>query len=182
MTIKLGLLGAMRSHLKRNLDILVSSGSADFLMACLNICTAHSTKKVIMSRRLFGVQSPSSPISHKISSSASEMISACFLVVPMSSPWSLFISESSDTLRFLGRSQSMAGHSTESVSLLTLGRRVTVVVRSVCLSTAQQRAALTSRQLRYEQAKHVDGLQSDSWILLKCFRSRVMADGLLGHF
>ena len=39
-----------------------------------------------------------------------------------------------------------------------------------------ERAALTSsRQLRYEQAKHVDGLQSDSWILLKCFRSRVMA-------
>ena len=26
-----------------------------------------------------------------------------------------------------------------------------------------------------EQAKHVDGLQSGSWILLKCFRSRVMA-------
>ena len=38
------------------------------------------------------------------------------------------------------------------------------------------RAALTSsRQLRYEQAKHLDGSQSDSWILLKCFRSRVMA-------
>ena len=49
-------------------------------------------------------------------------------------------------------------------------------VRSFILSTALQRAALTSsRQLRYEQAKHVDGLQSDSWILLKCFRSRVMA-------
>ena len=46
----------------------------------------------------------------------------------------------------------------------------------VCLSTALQRAALTSLcQLRYEQAKHVDGLQCDSWILLKCFRSRVMA-------
>ena len=29
--------------------------------------------------------------------------------------------------------------------------------------------------LRYEQAKHVDGLQCDSWILLKCFHSRVMA-------
>ena len=25
------------------------------------------------------------------------------------------------------------------------------------------------------RAKHVDGLQCDSWILLKCFRSRVMA-------
>ena len=50
------------------------------------------------------------------------------------------------------------------------------VVRSFCLSTALQRATLTSsHQLRYEQAKHVDGLQSDSWILLKCFRSRVMA-------
>ena len=49
-------------------------------------------------------------------------------------------------------------------------------VRSFILFTALQRAALTSsRQLRYEQAKHVDGLQSDSWILLKCFRSRVMA-------
>ena len=48
--------------------------------------------------------------------------------------------------------------------------------RFVCLSNALQRAALTSsHQLRYEQAKHVDGLQSDSWILLKCFRSRVMA-------
>ena len=35
--------------------------------------------------------------------------------------------------------------------------------------------ATSSRQLRYEQAKHVDGLQSDGWILLKCFRSRVMA-------
>ena len=47
---------------------------------------------------------------------------------------------------------------------------------SIYLSTALQRAALTSsRQLRYEQAKHVDGLQSDGWIFLKCFRSRVMA-------
>ena len=50
------------------------------------------------------------------------------------------------------------------------------VCLSICLSTALQRAALTfSCQLRYEQAKHVDGLQSDGWILLKCFRSRVMA-------
>ena len=49
------------------------------------------------------------------------------------------------------------------------------VIHSFCLSTALQRAVLTSRQLRYEQAKHVDGLQCDSWILLKCFRSRVMA-------
>ena len=49
-------------------------------------------------------------------------------------------------------------------------------LHSFCLSTALQRATLTSsHQLRYEQAKHVDGLQSDSWILLKCFRSRVMA-------
>ena len=49
-------------------------------------------------------------------------------------------------------------------------------VHSFVLFTALQRAALTSsRQLRYEQAKHVDGLQFDSWILLKCFRSRVMA-------
>ena len=63
-----------------------------------------------------------------------------------------------------------------SLSLLTLGRRVTVVVLSFVLFIALQRAALTSsRQLRYEQAKHVDGLQCDSWILLKCFRSRVMA-------
>ena len=63
--------------------------------------------------------------------------------------------------------------------LLTLGRRVTVVVLSFILSTALQRAAFTSsRQLRYEQAKHVDGLQCDSWILLKCFRSRVMAGSL----
>ena len=50
------------------------------------------------------------------------------------------------------------------------------VILSIYLSTALQRAALTSsRQLRYEQAKHVDGLQSNGWILLKCFRSRVMA-------
>ena len=43
--------------------------------------------------------------------------------------------------------------------------------RSFILFTALQRAALTSsRQVRYEQAKYVDGLQSDSWILLKCFR------------
>ena len=50
-------------------------------------------------------------------------------------------------------------------------------VRSFILSTALQRAALTSSlQLGgYEQAKHVDGLQSDGWILLKCFHSRVMA-------
>ena len=79
-------------------------------------------------------------------------------------------------------------HDVITVPLLTLGRRVTVVnprpegygsrfvVLSIYLSTALQRAALTSsRQLRYEQAKHVDGLQSDGWILLKCFRSRVMA-------
>ena len=49
-------------------------------------------------------------------------------------------------------------------------------VHSFILSTALQRAAFISlRQLRYEQAKHVDGSQCDSWILLKCFRSRVMA-------
>ena len=46
-----------------------------------------------------------------------------------------------------------------------------------CPPCALQRAALTSaRQVRYEQAKHVDGLQSDSCILLKyASRSRVMA-------
>ena len=60
-------------------------------------------------------------------------------------------------------------------SSLTLGRRVTVVVLSFILSTALQRAALTSSyQLRYEQAKHIDGLQSDLWILLKRFYSRVL--------
>ena len=48
--------------------------------------------------------------------------------------------------------------------------------RSFCLSTALQRAALASSyQLRYEQVKRVDGLQSDLRILLKCFCSRVMA-------
>ena len=41
--------------------------------------------------------------------------------------------------------------------------------RFVVLSTALERAAFTSRQLRYEQAKHVDGLQSDSWILINAF-------------
>ena len=50
---------------------------------------------------------------------------------------------------------------------------------SFVLSTALQIAALTSSlQLRYEQAKRVDGLQSDGWILLKCLRSRVMAGSL----
>ena len=54
--------------------------------------------------------------------------------------------------------------------------RVTKMDSSFVLSTALQRAALTSSlQLRYEQAKRVDGLQSDGWILLKCFRSRVTA-------
>ena len=63
-----------------------------------------------------------------------------------------------------------------SLTLGTKGYGSRFVVRSFVLFTALQRAALTSsRQLRYEQAKHVDGLQSDSWILLKCFRSRVMA-------
>ena len=60
-------------------------------------------------------------------------------------------------------------------ALLTLGTKG-YGSRLVILSTALQRAALTSsRQLRYEQAKHVDGLQSDGWILLKCFRFQVMA-------
>ena len=46
-------------------------------------------------------------------------------------------------------------------TLLTLGTKG-YGSRLVILSTALQRAALTSsRQLRYEQAKHVDGLQSD---------------------
>ena len=41
---------------------------------------------------------------------------------------------------------------------------------SFCLSTALQRAAFTSsRQLRNEQAKYVDGLQCDGWILLNAF-------------
>ena len=46
------------------------------------------------------------------------------------------------------------------------------VCLSVCLSLLLQRSAIAStRQLRYEQAKHDHGLQCDSWILLKCFRS-----------
>ena len=54
------------------------------------------------------------------------------------------------------------------------------VIRSFVLSTALQRAVLTSScQLRYEQDKHVDGLQSDWWISLKCFHSRVMASSPL---
>ena len=48
-----------------------------------------------------------------------------------------------------------------------------VVHFSFYLSTALQ--TTSSCQLRYEEAKHVDGLQSDGWILLKCFRSRFMA-------
>ena len=43
------------------------------------------------------------------------------------------------------------------------------------LSIVLQRSAITStRRLRYEQAKHDNGLQCDAWILLKCFRSRDM--------
>ena len=51
------------------------------------------------------------------------------------------------------------------------------VVRSICPPRYREQRS-TSCQLRYEQAKHVDGLQSDGWILLKCFRSRVMAGSL----
>ena len=65
------------------------------------------------------------------------------------------------------------------LTLSTKGYGSRFVIHSIYLSTALQRAALTSsRQLRYEQAKHVDGLQSDGWIFLKCFRSRVMAGSL----
>ena len=60
-------------------------------------------------------------------------------------------------------------------TLLTLGWRVTVVVLSFVRTTLQRAVLTSSRQLRYEQAKYVDGLQYDGWILLKCFRSRVMA-------
>ena len=63
-----------------------------------------------------------------------------------------------------------------SLTLGTKGYGSRFVILSIYLSTALQRTALTSScQLRYEQAKRVDGLQSDGWILLKCFRSRVMA-------
>ena len=55
------------------------------------------------------------------------------------------------------------------VLALSFGRSVCL---SVCLSLLLQRSAIAStRQLRYEQAKHDHGLQCDSWILLKCFRS-----------
>ena len=97
--------------------------------------------------------------------------------------WSVAVQQGNTTLvRDTLTSLSVDLFSFMSFLLLTLGRRVTVVVLSfylsIYLSTALQRAALTSsRQLRYEQAKHVDGLQSDGWILLKCFRSRVMAAG-----
>ena len=58
-------------------------------------------------------------------------------------------------------------------SVHSVGRSVCL---SVCLSLLLQRSAIAStRQLRYEQAKHDHGLQCDSWIMLKCFRSRVMA-------
>ena len=56
------------------------------------------------------------------------------------------------------------------------------VCLSVCLSLLLQRSAIAStRQLRYEQAKHDHGLQCDSWIMLKCFRSRVMYGWLTLH-
>ena len=49
-------------------------------------------------------------------------------------------------------------------------------VRSFILSMELQTTAITpARRLRYEQAKHNHGLQCDSWILLKCLRSRGMA-------
>ena len=66
-----------------------------------------------------------------------------------------------------------------------IGARVTVlawsfcpsVCLSVCLSVTElQKSVITStRQLRYEQAKHDHGLQCDSWILQKWLRSRDMA-------
>ena len=49
------------------------------------------------------------------------------------------------------------------------------VIRSFILSNELQRPSLTSEtRSRYKQAQHDNGLQCDSWILLKCFRSRVM--------
>ena len=54
---------------------------------------------------------------------------------------------------------------------------------SFILSTMLQRVVLTSsRQWRYEQDKHIDGLQSDSWILLKHLRAQVMAGSMLWPF
>ena len=72
----------------------------------------------------------------------------------------------------------MSGSDLETIVALQMpDPTTTMAVYTSCsfiLSHALQRAALTSsRHLRYEQAKHIDGLQSDSWILLKCFRSRV---------
>ena len=60
-----------------------------------------------------------------------------------------------------------------------ISARVTVLAwsfcPSVCLSTELQKSVITStRQLRYEQAKHHHGLQCDSWILQKWLRSRDM--------
>ena len=48
-------------------------------------------------------------------------------------------------------------------------------VHSVHRATESSAHFFAPVKVRSEQAKHVDGLQSDSWILLKCFRSRVMA-------
>ena len=63
------------------------------------------------------------------------------------------------------------------LTLSTKGYGSRFVIHSFCLvhSFKDEEALTASRQLTYEQAKHVDGFQSDSWILLKCFRSRVMA-------
>ena len=62
---------------------------------------------------------------------------------------------------------------------LTFGARARLAlsfVRSFVLSIALQRSVLTfGSRLRYEQAKHDNGLQCDSWISLKCFCSRVIA-------
>ena len=56
----------------------------------------------------------------------------------------------------------MARAGTSAIYYMTEGYGSRFVVRSFILSTALQRAALTSSlQLRYEQAKRVNGLQSD---------------------
>ena len=75
-------------------------------------------------------------------------------------------------LNIFRESQCCTLHSLLFINPRPEGYGIRFVILSIYLSTALQRVALTSsRQLRYEQAKHVDGLQSDRWILLKCFRS-----------
>ena len=65
-----------------------------------------------------------------------------------------------------------------STLLLTLGAcaRVTVLGLSFAVHRAAENSDHFYALVKLWHDKHRNGLQFDSWILLKCFHSRVMAD------